>query len=542
MKNSLLNITQEIAQVGTECFEDYSFVENNKEKINELFSLASYHRVFNLTYHFLERNLNKIPDMIEEKHREQLVKIDYVKRELVNTCRFLNELRMPYVILKGIPQSLLLFNDANLRDCGDIDLAVPVSEFENVYKLLLEFGYKQLGNNTDTLQYNYGPYFHEINLYKVIDYGGAEKKVPLELKKASSAIKYKFNLLYDNTQDLMIDSVPIKTLNNDATVLHLFCNAFTNNESKFIWNKSRLREYFEVAFALKHFRFNWDNVYDLSIQMENCHTIYDVLRSVTGLYDLSEQVTEDNIVKFSPGNCSYKLTTDYLISDREGHYNAGLLVRENKLPAEFRIFNKDYAYHEFVKFYKAIEYSNKNSRYTERIKIRKGTHADLQMFTYTEERFGTHFNYGFSASDTHFTVRYYTTLDTYRNIQNNNLFFRMMWICNDLSDCALITYIDIDALEIKPEIIESHTNIVIKKEYESGSIFSDYILNKETSYRKVTVNMRSTQDYVEIVANLPYHFIMETTDVIAIDMKLMLKQSTGPYSLKAIPHVIEVEK
>lgn len=114
------------------------------------------------------------------------------------------------------------------------------------------------------------------------------------------------------------------------------------------------------------------------------------------------------------------------------------------------------------------------------------------------------------------------------------------FLCNDLTDCALIIFSDVALSELQKNYVETEAAITIIKQYELQSDFLEKILRKEAAYNKVKVTTRLNGETVKIFVNIPYNDIMEAMDVISLDVKLMLAQSSGVYSLGAMHHVVEV--
>jgi hypothetical protein len=109
-----------------------------------LFDLCCQHRTAPLAFPTARHWPGLPPDMadrmravLQEGARSSLAQLS----ALVSLCRLLDGAGIRFLILKGIPLSVLLYGDPARRSCGDIDLLVAPADFAAAARLLCEQGF-----------------------------------------------------------------------------------------------------------------------------------------------------------------------------------------------------------------------------------------------------------------------------------------------------------------------------------------------------------------------------------------------------------------
>ena len=231
---------------------DNRFEKTNELDIESIVAEAERSRIYSELYYVLRE---KKPNLsLSKRQMAQLnfrylyykFRTDIYIKELALIQAFSIKHNVRLVLIKGIANSLELYNNPYMRSYGDIDIIVRNINLIIYANLLKKLGYQ----NYDTLgekiyqlnerkeeHYN----FHELTLYKVVH----GIRVELEIKHTSSAVNLEeMNDLLVHTKKVKIGSCYIECLNSPECFYHVCRNTYSNSELN---NKHNIRDYFEVA-------------------------------------------------------------------------------------------------------------------------------------------------------------------------------------------------------------------------------------------------------------------------------------------------------
>lgn len=99
-----------------------------------------WHRVAGLAWRRLAHFRNQLPEDVADvlqqaRHQTASLAMKH-GQELIHLSRQFNDNALPFVILKGLPQSLRLYQDAGRRFSRDIDILVPEARIEDAHDIL----------------------------------------------------------------------------------------------------------------------------------------------------------------------------------------------------------------------------------------------------------------------------------------------------------------------------------------------------------------------------------------------------------------------
>lgn len=88
-------------------------------------------------------SLKKFPHWIEERYRYLKIKHNYQLKETSSVCVQMEKLNIDYVLLKGLPLSLLSYSEDSIRDFQDNDILVHRKDLRRTQDLFLSLNYLQ---------------------------------------------------------------------------------------------------------------------------------------------------------------------------------------------------------------------------------------------------------------------------------------------------------------------------------------------------------------------------------------------------------------
>ncbi len=375
--------------------------------------------------------------------RERLHGARYL-RELSGLCDMLNGLDIRYAVIKGAPLSMQIYGSLTYRQMGDIDLVVGEDSLERVYGLLFERGYRINDENEPLpLIFPFGCSYHEITLQKSID----GMRLELELKRGSSAVNFGFNEWLDHTEDIEVNGIPVKTLDFNYSVLHLFINTYLDNEALNLHQNCRLRNYFDIAYLLCHRELDWDELLPLADHFEARHKLHRVLLSVSGLYELPEYIVNTIIPLTAPQNCNYPAEVCYYRIDHFQRYNSFLTTMPDRTDVKKSVFDRDYAVFEYGRFYKDVLYSESNRNIDHRISLSAQNRSSdwLKYRSYLDiEAY-----YRFAITEDRFDVIFKIPRDgDFGTYYREDIFFQVEWYDNDTQSYAYMIQVNSELLSL----------------------------------------------------------------------------------------------
>ena len=136
-----MDVSKKVIALLQTDFRNFSEAEN-QEVLNEL-------ELVGLDGYVRDRiDLNKCEEAYRERRLEKEKKKKIIFGSLKEIDRILTEKELPYAVMKGFANAILIYGNLN-RDCGDIDLLVKAADIQKIHKALIGIGYHQLGNASE---------------------------------------------------------------------------------------------------------------------------------------------------------------------------------------------------------------------------------------------------------------------------------------------------------------------------------------------------------------------------------------------------------
>lgn len=184
--------------------------------------------------------------------------------------------------IKGVPLSILLYNDPYFRKSGDIDFLVEPEKQKKIVKLLEEKGFKKIGIINDELGIRYSVHFHEIQLM-------SPHNVLIEIKRISGEMDIfdNNNMMSDfwsNTEVIDICGNKFDTLSIIYTLIHLFLSAFSNSVSWHDIGNNGIRDLYEIVKFLQKFEIDYKQLYNISNLYGICSVIKNTLKKIRSIF------------------------------------------------------------------------------------------------------------------------------------------------------------------------------------------------------------------------------------------------------------------
>ena len=484
-----------------------------EEEINKLVTLIQKHKM-QILYNWLSLNNNCHIQTVYEKI---IQKRAYHWKELIEIIQLLNLNKISYVLVKGVALSSLLYNDPYMRGTGDIDIIVQDDNFDLFFELLKDKGYYRLdGKEIVSSEVNYGIYHHEISMTKTIN--GFD--IIAEVKKRSSCTS-SFESWWKFVTEKEINGVPLKVLNNDAELLHLFLNTFHNNESSFVSQNCRLRDYFDVAYAIKHIDICWDNILKMAEELQVTHQIQIVLQSTSELYEL-ENETSNILEKIRSDYCRYQEKPFYYGIDRIPTPDFGLVSNRPRAAMTYSIFDKDFSTYQWNKSYKAVIYSKKNPDYLQRLHLQEN--ASTPYYQYFN-KIGINAKYRFYRNDGDFIVEIDIDHSCKDFFENNRCIIEVTSYINDINSPAVIVK------NHTPEItnlLDVNWNIPVEGKYLDRFSSSKYkIMLLEEPKIEAYLSTSHYENFTRVQFSFSKEKIYYPLDVVLWEVKFVLLIKNG---------------
>lgn len=391
--SNLINRSQNTFQGGL-----FSSCNNRQQEIERMLLLALEHKLHIVFNKFIEEG-NKIDsEKLIMKYNGicQLRKAHF--KELQRIAKVFNQHEIRYVIVKGVPLSLFLYHQPYIRGIGDIDIIVGEKELGKAFEILSGMGYMQT-NNVESKNpiFFYGVHHHEIVMHK----NSFEGRICVELKKRSSCLADDFDGWWKYVVKRQIGEVEVSVLTLDAEILHMILNAFSNNESRGMYLNCKLRDYFDVAYALRNIQINWDEMFCVAESMRLTNQIVTVFQSVRQIYPCVNEYVTPLLEILQESYCKYERLPFYFGAEKYGFTNFGLPLDVPKADLTYSIFEHDFSVYQFLKTYKAAIYSKYNKDYKYR-KILK-YNEEMRRVKYDNSQ-GIIAEYSFLRSDEMFDI------------------------------------------------------------------------------------------------------------------------------------------
>ena len=346
--------------------------------------------------------------------------------ELLRLVSRFSSNNIKYCVVKGVALSELLYSNPYKRGIGDIDIIVEGYDFERTFNLLISDGYvrTQACKIRSPLIY-YGIHHHEISLNRYI----GDNKVSVEIKKRTSATN-SFELWWPHVTQKNINGLTLNVLEDNFEILHLILNAFVNNESFSVFQDCRLRDYFDVAYAIKHVNFSWQVVLDAAEDMKVTHQIAAVLRSVKELFSAVSEQVDEVLSLIEKKYCKYEQTIFYYGMDKFEPTNYGLVENRPRADMSYSMFDRDFSTYQWNKSYRAVLYSKKNPDYLKRVFL--PPNESTVLYPYRNEA-GIHANYRFFRRERDFIIEVNIEHTCKEIIDKNRCNIDVTWYNSDIN-------------------------------------------------------------------------------------------------------------
>lgn len=368
-------------------------------------------------------SLTDFPTIADEKYKKRA---QVCWSELTRLVRLFTSKKINFCVVKGVALSALLYSEPYKRGIGDIDIIVSEVDYERAFNLLISDGYvRTQAKEMKSPVIFYGVHHHEIGLYRYI--GG--EKVVVEIKKRTSATS-SFELWWPHITQKTINGLTLNVLEDNFEILHLLLNAYVNNESFSVFQDCRLRDYFDVAYAIKYVNFSWQVVLDAAEDMKVTHQIAAVLRSVKELFSAVSEQVDEVLSLIEKKYCKYEQTLFYYGMDKFEPTNYGLVENRPRADMSYSMFDRDYSTYQWNKSYRAVLYSKKNPDYLKRVFL--SPNESTVLYPYRNEA-GIHANYRFFRRERDFIVEVNIKHTCKEIIDKNRCNIDVTWYNSDIN-------------------------------------------------------------------------------------------------------------
>lgn len=331
-----------------------------------------------------------------------------------------------YSLVKGVSLSNLLYLNPYSRGIGDIDIVVKDDEINKALDLLLSDGYvRSQAKNLKSAALFYGIHHHEISLEKDC----SPYKVFVEIKRSTSALN-SFDTWWQHVTRKNINGLELNILEEDYEILHLLLSTFINNESYSVFQDCYLRDYFDVAYAIKHVNFSWQVVLDAAEDMKVTHQIAAVLRSVKELFSAVGEQVDEVLSLIEKKYCKYEQTLFYYGMDKFEPTNYGLVENRPRADMSYSMFDRDFSTYQWNKSYRAVLYSKKNPDYLKRVFL--PPNESTVLYPYRNEA-GIHANYRFFRRERDFIIEVNIEHTCKEIIDKNRCNIDVTWYNSDIN-------------------------------------------------------------------------------------------------------------
>ncbi len=204
-------------------------------------------------------------------------------RELAEVAKLFVEERIPYVLVKGVALSRLLYDDDSLRQCSDIDLLVKEPDLHKAFHVLKKVGYIQdleMSPNADEAELLDEPvnkFFEDVHEIQCVKRISENVRVSLEIKRCSSAFWDSDNsVFFDHVSTIRVNDMDVVTSDLLFSFLHLCGNFYENFETPAaIIGGGSLRDMLDVFLFWDkyHNQLDWQTLRDVSDEMKAYHKI-----------------------------------------------------------------------------------------------------------------------------------------------------------------------------------------------------------------------------------------------------------------------------
>lgn len=238
--------------------------------------------------------------------------------ESIRISRALNDAKITYSIVKGIPLSELLYAGATNRQAKDIDMLVDIDDIAQALQILQAKGYKIERPDFNLHGFKRDYYLthnHDIGLFH------PERKVEIELHFRLEYFGTKFFANSANIyKTVLVQNQALITLNDEYHVLYLMFHAAIH-----AW--TRLRWLHDIYLYLKSGQCSIQKVYALAIQLKAEKIVWQTLWLLREIYAYQDDESNQILAHKSPAGLrlarvAYKFVlNDYELTAGHGVFN-----------------------------------------------------------------------------------------------------------------------------------------------------------------------------------------------------------------------------
>ncbi len=244
--------------------------------------------------------------------------------ESIRIARAIDDVKIPYSIVKGIPLAELLYGGATKRQAKDIDMLVDIDNLAQTLQILQAKGYVIERPNFNLTGFKRKYYFthnHDIGLFH------PKRKVEIELHFRLEYFGTKFFANSVNIyKTIWVQNQALMTLNDEYHVLYLMFHAAIH-----AW--TRLRWLHDIYLYLKSERCSIQKVYALAIQLKAEKIVWQTLWLLRQIYAYQDNASEQILAQ--PNRAGLRLA-------RVAHK---FILNDYELTAGHGIFNKMFFYY-----------------------------------------------------------------------------------------------------------------------------------------------------------------------------------------------------
>lgn len=280
----------ELIRGGFDC--SHSSVDINKLDWNEILDLAKRHRIFPRVY----RSINHI---IPEEYRNRFW-IEYQSHvekinEMVNSLRCLQILskheKIRFLLIKGLPISIMVYEDLYARQINDIDILVAKDDIQRIDYALRKDGYLQpyqcdwVNNKFAFLPFTTTRLKESKHQYEYYKFTKYISKVEVH-SYLTNFKSYMQDVLWSSS-NVIIDNCSYNTLDLEHMCLYLFINAYDSSETyEALQKKVLLRDYMDIYECMKEYASNidWQRFYTLMERYGFCEKYKLILNNLAEIY------------------------------------------------------------------------------------------------------------------------------------------------------------------------------------------------------------------------------------------------------------------
>jgi len=318
------NFIKYIANIATNNNDDKNIILNTKVD-DDLLYLIKYHQLSPYLHYFkksITKNVTTINEQILLKCQEQYFQ---------NICKnllYINFLKQssppPFVLVKGLVSSKLLYSDEGLRTFNDLDIFIKQKDYADWMMFLTDYDFTRYGNVSDNFpdkiikKYNFAQHF--IN---------KENNIAIDLHTNISNKMHPFQFdiaqFFTNTYNIEINGLQVSTFTSEYMIIYLLYHTFKHYYFKILW-------FVDLHKAFKILGYNDHELHKLILKY-NLTSIFDYYLTISKDLFGNHSISPDSILLKK-----YKNRTNKYINESQvisGEYSSENSLNRLLLPMYF---------------------------------------------------------------------------------------------------------------------------------------------------------------------------------------------------------------